>query len=118
MNKVINVTLTGGIIGYLGVAPRKRLESAIQKQNADGWRVVQVIPADSGNVFLLLLRILILVFTLFLYTPMNGYYVIMERASAASPVSAGPAAVPRCSSCGTPSQPEDAFCQNCGNKLK
>ena len=78
-NKVINVTLTGGIIGFLFSSPVNSLNGVIQKENAKGWRVIQVIPAESGNIFLIILRLVILVLTLFLYAPSNGYYVIMER---------------------------------------
>lgn len=78
-NKVVNVSLTGGIVGLLGVSPQNSLNRRMKKENADGWRVVQVIPADSGNVFLAIFRLLLLVITLFLYTTTNGYYVIMEK---------------------------------------
>lgn len=79
LNKVVNVTLTGGIIGMLGSSPQNALNNRIKKENANGWRVLQVIPADSGNIFLAILRIIILCLTIFLYTTANGYYVILER---------------------------------------
>jgi hypothetical protein len=79
INKVLNVTLSGGIIGLLSDSPKNKLNRAIKKENFKGWRVVQIIPAASGNLFLMILRFLILVVTLFLYTPSNGFYVIMER---------------------------------------
>ena len=78
-NKVVNITLTGGLIGLFGASPQNSLNNRITKENANGWRVVQVIPADSGNVFLTIFRLLLLVITLFLYTTANGYYIIMER---------------------------------------
>ena len=78
-NKVVNVTLTGGIIGLLAASPQNSLNKIIKRENANGWRVIQVIPAASGNIFLVILRLLILVLTIFLYTPVDGYYVILER---------------------------------------
>ena len=78
-NKVVNVTLTGGIIGLLAASPQNSLNSIIKEENDMGWRVIQVIPASSGNIFLFLFRLLILVGTLFIYTPVYGYYVIIER---------------------------------------
>jgi hypothetical protein len=78
-NKVVNVTFIGGLIGLFGSSPQNRLNSRIKKENLNGWRVVQIIPADSGNVFLYIFRFLLLVITLFLYTTTNGFYVIMER---------------------------------------
>lgn len=79
VNKVINVTLTGGIIGVLSDSPQNKLNRIIKRENANGWRCVQIIPAASGNIFLLLIRLIILILTLLLYTPINGYYVIMEK---------------------------------------
>lgn len=78
-NKVVNVTLTGGIIGLFGASPQNSLNNRIKKENANGWRVIQIIPAESGNIFLFIFRLLLLVITLFIYTTANGYYVIMEK---------------------------------------
>jgi len=78
-NKVVNVTLVGGLIGLFTSSPQSSLNNQISKENAKGWRVIQIIPADSGNVFLFIFRLLLLVFTLFLFTTANGYYVVMEK---------------------------------------
>jgi hypothetical protein len=79
MNKVVNVTLIGGIIGALSSSPQKRINNVILQENANGYKVIQVIPSASGNIFLTIIRALILMLTLFLYTTTNGYYVIMEK---------------------------------------
>lgn len=79
LNKVVNVTLVGGIIGLIGARPNNALNSRIKKENANGWKVIQVIPSSSGNLLLSILRVILLIITLFLYTTANGYYVIMER---------------------------------------
>lgn len=78
-NKVVNVTVTGGIIGLFVSSPQNSLSGRIKMENANGWRVIQVIPAESGNIFLAIYKLLILIVTLFLYSPANGFYVIMER---------------------------------------
>lgn len=78
-NKVIHVRLVGGIIGLFFGSPQSALNNRIRNENIKGWNVVQIIPAESGNIFLLIFRLLILVLTLFLYSPANGFYVIMER---------------------------------------
>ena len=78
-NKIVNVTLIGGIIGLLASSPKKSLNNTISNENANGWRVIQVIPADSGNIFLIIFRLLILLITFFLYTTANGYYIVMEK---------------------------------------
>jgi len=78
-NKIVNVTLTGGIIGLLSASPQNTLNDAIETENDEGWKVVQIIPADSGNLFLTIFRFLLLICTLCLFTTANGYYVIMEK---------------------------------------
>lgn len=78
-NKVVNITLTGGIIGLIGDSPQNALNRRIRKENANGWKVIQIIPSASGNILLIILRLLILICTLFFYTTANGYYVIMEK---------------------------------------
>jgi hypothetical protein len=77
--KVVNVTLTGGIIGILSLSPLNTLNKIIKREGANGWSVIQIIPAESGNIFLTILRLLVLVLTIFLYTTVNGYYIVMEK---------------------------------------
>lgn len=78
-NKVINIPMTAGLISLFISSPQKLLNDAIKIENANGWRVVQVIPADSGNLLLYISRLLLLCVTFFLYTTSNGYYVILEK---------------------------------------
>lgn len=78
-NKIINVSFIGGIIGLLGNSPQNILNRRVRMENAEGWEVVQLIPAASGNILLLLLRIFILLITMFFYTKTNGYYVVLKR---------------------------------------
>lgn len=78
-NKVINVTLIGGLIGLFSSSPQSRLNDRIKKENTNGWRVIQIIPSDSGNIFLFIFRFILLVFTIFLFTTVNGYYVVLEK---------------------------------------
>lgn len=79
INKVVNVTLTGGIIGMMGGAPEARLNKVISRENKNGWKVVQIIPSDQGNLFINILRFIILIVTIFLFTSVSGYYVIFEK---------------------------------------
>jgi len=78
-NKVVNVTLTGGIIGLIGVRPDNVLNNKIKKEYMDGWKVIQIIPSSNGNIFLNILRLGLLLVTLFLYTTSDGYYIVMEQ---------------------------------------
>ena len=79
LNKVVNVNRIGGLIGLFGDSPQALLDNAVKKQNRLGYRVVQVIPANSGNVLLFILRFLLLIITIFFYTTANGYYLILEK---------------------------------------
>lgn len=120
-NKVVNVTLTGGLIGLFTASPQSSLNNRIKKENANGWRVVQVIPADSGNIFLYIFRLLLLVITLFLFTTANGYYVVLEKGQTGKEIdNENPSVIEiKCSKCGKEflSNMKGAFCEECGNKL-
>ena len=48
-NKVIRVNFAGGILGLIFGSHRGKLESAINKQNAEGWNLAEVIP-DNPNI--------------------------------------------------------------------
>lgn len=61
-NKVINVSMSGGLIGLFSASPLTALNNKILSENTNGWKVVQVIPADSGNIFLYIFRFLLLIF--------------------------------------------------------
>jgi len=120
-NKIINVTLTGGILGLLADSPQNSLNAKIQKENANGWKVIQVIPADSGNLFLIIFRFVLLVCTLFFYTTANGYYVVMEKVQTEKQLDTEYLTVKdlKCSKCGKEfsSNMKGSFCDDCGNKL-
>jgi hypothetical protein len=78
-NKIVNITLWGGLLGLFASSPKQKIAKAIEKENLNGFRTVQVIEAASGNLFLWLLRLIILLITIFIYTPANGYYITFEK---------------------------------------
>ncbi|MDX9696810.1 MAG: hypothetical protein RBT49_13555 [Bacteroidales bacterium] len=78
-NKIVNVTLWGGLLGIFGSSPKQRLAKAIEKENLNGYRTVQIIEAASGNILLWLLRLILLCITFFIFTTANGYYIILEK---------------------------------------
>ena len=80
-NKVIRLSLNGGIIGLLTTNPRKALDDAIDKANQDGWNAIQIQPHKTSNLLILLLQIVTLFLTVFLWTWGSGYLVLMERES-------------------------------------
>lgn len=84
-NKVVRVNFAGGILGLIFGSHKGKLESAINKQNADGWSLAEVIP-DNPNIALILLRLIFLLLTLGLWTLATGYILVFERPSASSDV--------------------------------
>jgi hypothetical protein len=80
-NKVIRLSLSGGIIGLLTTNPRKALDDAIDKANQEGWNAVQIQPHKTSNLLIVMLQVVVLFLTLFLWTWGSGYLVLMERES-------------------------------------
>ncbi len=78
INKVVRVSFSGGLLGLLFGSSRGKVETIVQKHNADGWNVAEVI-SDSPNLLIWILRALILVLTLGLWTISNGYLFIFEK---------------------------------------
>lgn len=81
-NKVVRVSLSGGIIGLLTTNPRKALEDAIDGANQEGWNAVHIIEHSTSNMLVWVLQILVLVITFGLWTWGAGYLILMERESA------------------------------------
>lgn len=77
--RVANVNLTWGIIGILGDSPQRKLNKAVTKYSNDGWRVQQILPAQISNALLTLFRLGILILTLGLWAPAEGYYLLLEK---------------------------------------
>ena len=83
-NKVIRVSFSGGILGLLFGSHRGKLETQISKMNAEGWNLAEVIP-DHINLILWLLRLILLLATLGLWTLGTGYILVFERPRSAKP---------------------------------
>ena len=81
INKIVRVSLPGGLIGALGVNPRYALEHVIVKHNAAGWNCHQIIPHTTRNLFIILLQVLVLIMTIGLWTFGAGYLLLFEMDS-------------------------------------
>ncbi|MDR0301261.1 MAG: hypothetical protein LBI04_03000 [Treponema sp.] len=79
INKLARVSLSGGLIGALGVNPRYKLETVIEKYNAAGWNCHQIYPHTTRNLFIMLLQVFLLVITLGLWTFGAGYLLLFEK---------------------------------------
>lgn len=78
-NKVVRISLMGGLIGALTTNPRKALEDAIDKENNEGWNAIHIEPHSTANLFVWVLQLVVLVCTLGLWTWGGGYMVLFEK---------------------------------------
>ena len=78
-NKVVRISLSGGIIGMLTTNPRKALDEAIESGNQDGWSAIYFSEHKTSNILIMMVQILVLVLTLFLWTFGAGYMILMEK---------------------------------------
>ena len=82
VNKVVRIALAGGIIGLLTTNPRCALDQRIDKENQEGWTATYFITHSETNLFMSMLRLLVLFLTLFLWTFSAGYLILVERETA------------------------------------
>ena len=79
VNKVLRISLAGGIIGLLFTNPRRALEKAVNDANASGWNCHQILPHGERNLLVVLLQVLVLLLTLGMWTWGAGYILLLER---------------------------------------
>ena len=77
-NKVVRISYSGGLIGLLIGSSRGKLEAILHEHNKDGWNLAEVVP-DNPNLIIWIVRLLLLVLTLGLWTLSNGYLLILEK---------------------------------------
>jgi len=78
-NKVVHIDLMGGLIGMLFTRPRHALDSRIKRENTDGWRAVYILKHSDSNLFSMLLKLVVLVCTIGLFTWGAGYMILFAR---------------------------------------
>lgn len=79
VNKVARIGLAGGLIGALITNTRRAFDKAIEQENQLGWNLCHVEPIGGNNLFMLIVRLLILVLTLGLFTLGPNYILIFEK---------------------------------------
>ncbi|MBF6649516.1 hypothetical protein [Methylobacter sp. BlB1] len=77
-NKVVRLSLAGGLIGLLTTNPRRALDDLIDQENQRGWGAIQIQPHRTTNLFVILLQLLVLLCTLGLWTWGAGYLVLFQ----------------------------------------
>ena len=78
-NKIDEITFVCGFIGWLAVNPKATIDNRVAEANKAGWTVVNIVPGGEQNALLRLLRTVVLVVTLGLFTYGDGVYVIFEK---------------------------------------
>ena len=79
-NSLARVNFTGGLLGLLAGSQFLRIESVIEQKNRDGWNLAEVIP-ENRNLIIWILRLILLVLTLGLWTLSTGHILVFERPS-------------------------------------
>lgn len=80
-NKVVNVSLAGGLVGLFispRISPRKKIEEKINSMNAQGYKFVYSLGANS-NIIFLGFAVFVLVITFFIYMPLPSYMLVFEK---------------------------------------
>jgi ketosteroid isomerase-like protein len=75
MNNVYRVNLSSGLVGQLITSPKRGLEQCISQASAQGEEVMFVLR-DRMNVLQLLINLVILILTLFMWCPAPGYLIV------------------------------------------
>lgn len=78
-NRVVRLSLSGGLIGVLFTNPRRALEKTIKDQNAQGWNCHQIVTHSGQNIAVKVLQLVVLCLTLLLWTWDDGYILLFEK---------------------------------------
>ena len=79
INKVVRISLSGGLVGLLTTNPRRALDARIDQENQAGWNAVYFLPHTDTNLLVGVLRLAVLACTLFLWTWGAGCLILFER---------------------------------------
>ena len=80
VNKIVRISLSGGLIGLLTTNPKRALGNVIDKYNQEGWNAVHFTEHKQTNFLVFMFQILVLLATLGLWTFGAGYLVLFEKA--------------------------------------
>jgi len=78
VNKIICISLSGGLIGMLTTNPRKALEDSIDSNNKDGWNAIYFSEHKTSNLFITLLQLLVLIVTLGIWAFGAKYMILLK----------------------------------------
>ncbi|MCY4142958.1 MAG: hypothetical protein OXG08_04610 [Gammaproteobacteria bacterium] len=78
-NKVVHINLMGGLLGLLFTHPQRALRQRIENENKDGWNCTYFIVHQDANLFSLILKLIVLIITIGLFTWGAGYMILFEK---------------------------------------
>ena len=78
INKVQRITYSGGLIGILFGSTKGKMQNTITEMNKQGWNL-HFIHNDQPNLFIWIIRALILVITLGLWTIGSSEILVFEK---------------------------------------
>jgi len=77
-NKVERIRYSGGLLGLIFGNPKGKLNDKVEEMNSMGWNL-HLIHGDNFNILLWLLRLLILIVTLGLWTIGSSELLVFEK---------------------------------------
>ena len=78
INKIERMSYSSGLIGVIFGSSKGKLEGRIKELNTSGWSLHFIHP-ESVNLVLVLLRVILLVCTLGLWTIGSSELLVLER---------------------------------------
>ena len=78
INKVERIRYSGGIIGLLFGSTKGKMQNNVTEMNKQGWNL-HFIHNDQPNLVIWIIRLLILVFTLGLWTIGSSEILVFEK---------------------------------------
>ena len=78
INKIERMSYSGGLLGVIFGSSKGKLEGRIKEMNTSGWNVHFIHP-ESLNLVIVLLRVILLVCTLGLWTIGSSELLVLER---------------------------------------
>jgi hypothetical protein len=76
-SRIVLMSYSGGLIGMFS-QPHRALEAVIRTHNAEGYRLMHVLPGMHGAIAVLV-QLFCLCFTLMIWAPIPGQTLIFER---------------------------------------
>ena len=78
-NKIMRLSLSGGLIGLFTNNPRAIIDNALSRANQEGWYCRQVLPHATRNPIVIVFQLLLLICTVGLWTFGAGYLLLLEK---------------------------------------